>query len=105
MSNGNSIDLQKFQREEMRWRVLRVLEASRGIPCVEEIILRTVSDVKMTVSLEDVRRELLYLEDKGLVSIEDKTAENWYASLTAQGVDVVEYTVPAPAGVGRPARR
>lgn len=101
---NNDIDFQRIQREETRWRVLRVLEASKGVACIDTIILRTVAAATPNITLGEVRREMQYLEDKGLISLEDKHASNWYASLTAQGLDVVEYTIPAPPGVGRPAR-
>ena len=40
--------------------------------------------------------------DRGLLEIQGEDHETWYARLTASGVDVVEYTAPAPAGIARP---
>ncbi|MGH7917942.1 MAG: hypothetical protein ACREQE_10760, partial [Candidatus Binataceae bacterium] len=84
------------------WRMLRVLDAGRPIPVSENIIWRVLNDIKLPLPMTSVRRELDYLRKLGLAEIEDEDGENWYAKLTARGVDVVEYTVAAPPGVGRP---
>ena len=56
----------------------------------------------LSLSLNTVRRELAYLRDLGLVELEGENAETWFAKLTSNGVDVVEYNFPSPAGVARP---
>ena len=97
-----SIDLQQKQREEARWRILRVLDAGRPFACNESIIWRTLHDVKLPFTLMEVRRELAYLRDLLLVEILDQKTDLWAAKLTATGVDVVEYTIAAPPGIARP---
>jgi len=101
MSNG-TMDLEQKQREEARWRILRVLDAGRPIAVSENIVWRVLHDIRLPMSVSSVRREIDYLRDLGLVEIEGENSESWYAKLTAMGVDVVEYTVVAPAGVARP---
>jgi hypothetical protein len=96
------IDLQQKQREESRWRILRVLDAGRPFGCSETIVWRILHDVKLPCTLMEVRRELAYLRDLVLVEILDEGTELWAARLTANGVDVVEYTIPAPPGIARP---
>jgi hypothetical protein len=100
MSDG--IDLEQKQREEARWRMLRVVDAGRPIAVSEQIIWRVLADIKIALSLNTIRRELAYLRDLGLVELEGEGSETWFAKLTASGVDVVEYNFPAPAGVARP---
>ena len=100
MSDG--IDLEQKKREEARWRILRVIDAGRPIAVSEQIIWRVMLDIKLALSLNAVRRELAYLRDLGLVELEGEDAETWFAKLTANGVDVVEYNFPSPAGVARP---
>jgi DNA-binding transcriptional ArsR family regulator len=100
MSDG--IDLEQKNREEARWRMLRVIDAGRPIAVSEQIIWRVLTDIKLVLSLNAVRRELAYLRDLGLVELEGEGAETWFAKLTANGVDVVEYNFPSPAGVARP---
>lgn len=100
--SGGGIDLEQKQREEARWRILRVLDAGRPIAVSENIVWRVLNDVRLPIGMTGVRRELDYLRDLTLVEIEGEATETWYAKLTAAGVDVVEYTTEAPAGVARP---
>jgi len=100
MSDG--LDLEQRQREEARWRILRVVDAGRPIAVSEQIVWRVLSDIKLALSLNQLRRELAYLRDLGLVELEGEECDLWFAKLTARGVDVVEYTAKAPASVARP---
>jgi hypothetical protein len=98
----DGIDLEQKNREEARWRMLRVVDAGRPIAVSEQIIWRVLADIKLSLSLNTVRRELAYLRDLGLLELEGEGSETWFAKLTASGVDVVEYNFPSPAGVARP---
>ena len=98
----DGIDLEQKNREEARWRMLRVVDAGRPIAVSEQIIWRVLADIKLSLSLNTVRRELAYLRDLGLLELEGESGETWFARLTASGVDVVEYNFPSPAGVARP---
>ena len=100
MSGG--LDIEQKQREEARWRILRVLDAGRPIAVSENIIWRVLHDVRLPLSISSVRRELDYLRNLGLNQIEGEDTGTWFGKLTALGVDVVEYTVEAPLGVARP---
>lgn len=100
----DDIQLERYQREEMRWRILRTLDAGRPISVPEPLITRTLADIDLPATITSVRRELAYLEASGLVSIIDRDRSMWRAELTAAGVDVVEYTVKAPAGIARPSQ-
>ena len=98
------MDLGQKQREEARWRILRILDAGRPIGVSESIILRVLYDVALPIGPAGVRRELDYLRHLKLAEIEEYDDEGWVAKLTASGVDLVEYTVQAPPGVARPKR-
>jgi len=100
MSDG--LDLEQRLREEARWRILRVVDAGRPVAVCEQIVWRVLTDIKLGLSLNQVRRELSYLRDLGLLELEGEDSDIWFAKLTALGVDVVEYTAKAPAGVARP---
>jgi hypothetical protein len=100
MSEG--LDLEQRQREEARWRILRVVDAGRPIAVSEQIVWRVLTDIKILLSLNQLRRELAYLRDLELVELEGEECDIWFAKLTAHGVDVVEYTAKAPASVARP---
>jgi hypothetical protein len=98
------IDLEKAQREEARWRILRALDAGRPRPVSETIILRLLKDIKLPITPHGLRRELDYLEDRKLVQIQGKEDPTWMAELTRYGVDIVEYTIPCEPGISRPAK-
>ncbi len=99
---ADGIDLEQKQREEARWRILRVVDAGRPSVVSEQIIWRVLADIRIALSLNELRRELAYLRDLGLVELEGEDSVTWFARLTASGVDVVEYNQTAPAGIARP---
>lgn len=99
---ADGFDLEQKQREDARWRILRVVDAGRPSAVSEQIIWRVLADIRLPFSLIVVRRELSYLADLGLVELEGQDGGVWFARLTACGVDVVEYNQAAPAGVARP---
>ena len=98
----NEVDLERAQREEARWRILRALDAGRPMPVSESVIWRTLTDATVPASPQQVRRELVYLQEKLLLSILNREGPTWSAQLTAHGTDVVEYTVECPPGINRP---
>jgi hypothetical protein len=100
MTDG--IDLEQKQREEARWRIMRVIDAGRPIAVAESIIWRVLVDIQLPFSLNAVRRELTYLRDLGILELQGEDSDTWSARLTAHGVDVVEYNGKAPAGIARP---
>jgi hypothetical protein len=100
--SGGIRDLEQKQREEARWRILRVLDAGRPIAVSENIVWRVLHDIRLPLTITGLRREIDYLRNLGLAEIEGQETETWLAKLTAYGVDVVEYTREAPPGVARP---
>ena len=98
----HEIDLDKAQREETRWRILRALDAGSPSAVAETVLYRALADIDLPLTPHGLRRELDYLRDCGLVTLECEETPTWMASMTAQGVNVVEYATPAPAGISRP---
>ncbi|MBW7998492.1 MAG: hypothetical protein FVQ81_18350 [Candidatus Glassbacteria bacterium] len=96
------VDLEKARREETRWRILKALDAGRPHSVTEALLLSVLDDVHLSVTELELRRELDYLEDRGLVHIHGKDDNDWQADLTRDGVDVVEYTVSVEPGIARP---
>lgn len=96
------IDIEQKQREEARWRILRLVDAGRPVPVSEQVIWRVLGDINLSFSLNQLRRELSYLHDLTLIELSGEDSDTWFARLTAGGVDVVEYNAKAPAGVARP---
>ncbi len=96
------MDLEQKQKEDARWRILRILDSGRPVGVNEDIISRVLHDVKLPLTMQGLRRELAYLRDLGLIEIEGDDGEVWGGKLTALGVNIVEYTVEAPPGIARP---
>ena len=96
------MDLEKTQRETLRWRILQTLDVGRPYPVSEDVLTTTVSGDDMPITQRELRRELDYLEDRKLLSIKGKDTAIWSAELTHYGVDVVEYTVECFPGIARP---
>lgn len=101
--SGGEIDIEQKRREVARWAILRILDAGRPIGVNGAVILRVLAGQRLLHSAAEVRREFSYLRDRGLIEIEDEESEEACAGrLTSAGVNVVEYSAPAPAGVARP---
>ena len=94
--------LERARRETARWRILRILDAGRPARVSEQVILMALNDAEVELTPAALRRELDYLRDRGLVVLHDERTETWRASLTREGVDVVEYTVECEPGIARP---
>lgn len=96
------IDLEKQRREQLRWLILATLDAARPIGANEHLVLSTVREVLSDVTPRALRRELDYLEERGLVKLAHKDTPTWHAELTRDGIDIVEYTVECDPGIARP---
>lgn len=96
------MDIEKQKREQLRWLILETLNAARPIGANEGLVLQTVNDVQGGVTMIELRRELDYLEERGLVKITGKDSPVWHAELNRDGIDVVEYTVSCDPGIARP---
>jgi hypothetical protein len=100
----SEIDLGKIQRESARWRILRILDAGRPLPVSEHTVLLALNDAKLSLTMQELRRELDYLDDRKLLRILDVHTSHWSAELTHYGVDLVEYTVDCLPGIARPSK-
>lgn len=98
------VDVAKVRREMMRWNIILTLNNARPIGAAEELILSVVQAISPDATPVEVRRELSYLEGRGLVKIEDAHTGHWFAELTHIGVDLAEYTAECDPGIARPAK-
>ncbi|AJQ47939.1 MULTISPECIES: hypothetical protein [Pseudomonas] len=99
-----NIDPAKTRRESMRWLVLLTLNTSRPIDPHEAVVLSTVQGMYPDATALELRRELDYLSDRSLVTIEKSPSGPWVAGLTSLGVDIAEYTVDCRPGIARPVK-
>ncbi|MBS0457453.1 MAG: hypothetical protein JSS44_09020 [Proteobacteria bacterium] len=98
----DGIDLQKRRREHIRWLVLRALDNARPIGFPENPLLEIVRAFYEDASRHELRRELDYLEDRGLIAIAERHTGHWRAELQRHGVDIVEYAIECEPGIARP---
>ncbi len=98
----SEIDLRKAEREHVRWLILSALNSARPFGTTDEIVHSAIVAVPIPFTLMEIRRELDYLEEGALIEISGRDRPNWFAKLTRDGIDVVEYTVDCHPGIARP---
>ncbi len=97
-------DLAKVRRESLRWLILLTLNNARPIGAFEEVVLTVAQSVHPDATALEVRRELDYLHDRDLVTLDKQPSGRWHAELTRHGVDIAEYTVDCQPGIARPVK-
>ena len=98
------IDAAKIRRESMRWYILLTLNNARPVNPHEALVLSTIQGIYSDATQHEVRRELEYLKDRSLVTIDKQPSGVWVTGLTHYGVDIAEYTIECNPGIARPAR-
>lgn len=96
------MNLEKFRREEIRWRILRIADAGRPIGVTETQTYRVLHDCGFVLGPAELRREVEYLKTKDLIEFALKKDGTWWLKLTAVGIDFVEYATPDLLGIDRP---
>lgn len=97
------VDIEKAQREQTRWIILNTTHISGAAGTSEGTIATVLTNLKLWRGPDHLRRELDYLEQRELITIEGRTmAPQWGVKLTRHGYDVAEYTVECEPGIGRP---
>lgn len=96
------VDFLKALREQIRWIALDAVQHGRPYPVAEPLILGAIQGIPVQCTALELRRELDYLEDRGLVQIRRLEGAPWTVELTRTGMDVVEYTVDVEPGISRP---
>ena len=81
---------------------LLAINAGQDIGVTDAMVLAVVRVAHPETTVQFVRKELGYLEQRGLVTLERPPVRPWRAKLTARGRDVVDYTVDCAAGIDRP---
>jgi predicted component of type VI protein secretion system len=97
-----SIDHARVRRESIRWFLLVAANVSRPQGVYVEGMLPVVRAVYADATENEVKRELDYLEDRGLVKIQRDGMDRWFVDLTRHGIDLVEYTTQVEPGIARP---
>lgn len=98
----NPAILAKVRRETMRWLILHTLNYARPQGMYSEALLPIIQAVYKDATQHELRRELDYLEERDLVSIEKDPLDRWALNLKRYGIEVAEYTCPCDPGIARP---
>lgn len=96
------MNFEQSKKEHVRWLILLTLDHARPIGASEGLLLSTIQTVPMQLTMMELRRELDYLQGKGLVELKGKEMSRWHARLSSNGVDFVEYSLPSVSGIARP---
>ena len=99
----SALDLGRAHRETLRWVLLTALWHSRPYGAREDLLSLCAADAGVSATMDEVRRELGWLESHGLATV-DRKGPVWAAMLSAHGEDVYDYRAEAPAGLARPPR-
>ncbi len=98
----NAAQIAKARREAMRWFLLQGIYVSLPEGMYTEALLPIIQSVYADATHHEIRKELDYLEERGLAKIKRDPTDRWFVDLTRAGVDVVEYTVECDPGINRP---
>jgi len=94
------IDLKRIVRESVRGAMLWTLHLARAFGANEDTLQQVIYRSGYGLSDMEIRRELEYLELRGLVEIGRPTdSPFWWVKLTRNGIDVQERTVPCDPGI------
>lgn len=93
--------VEKTQREVLRWRILQTLNISAPYDLGEDILMQVAGSDRPLTQF-DIRRQLDYLETRGLLTTSNRESPTWDAKLTRHGVDLVEYEIDCEPGIARP---
>ncbi|MBC7215655.1 MAG: hypothetical protein H5U28_10705 [Burkholderiaceae bacterium] len=95
-------DPQRIRREHLRWLVILTLNNARPLGASEGPILAVAQAEYPDATPLELRRELDYLHDRQLISVDKQPSGRWHAELTREGVDLAEYTTQCEPGIARP---
>ena len=84
------IDTAKVRRESMRWNILLILNNARPVGAYEELVLATLQSIYPDATALELRRELDYLADRELVTLNKEPSGRWFAELNRHGIEVAE---------------
>ena len=88
----------------IRWDILRTIHTGQRHGATDKIVYNTLAPDYLSVTMDFVRNQMVYLETRELVSIRRSEDEPWRGHLTRIGWDLVEYRIPCEAGIRRPPR-
>ncbi|WGM05981.1 hypothetical protein [Arsenophonus nasoniae] len=98
------IDTEQARREGLRWVLLQVVNKARPYPANDRLLFDVGHALYPDLTLMELQKELLFLEGLRLVRLTRPPARSWTATLTPEGVNLVEYVTDDIPGIARPAK-
>lgn len=97
-------DLSGARKADVRWQLMRALEVGAPSMLNQSLLLTVIRALYPDANDREIRRELDYLEKRGLVKVDKGPDESgpWRAELTRDGFDVALYTATCDPGIARP---
>ena len=99
-----SVDLLKTRRAGMRWHLMNALDKARPIGAVDVLLLDVMRELYPDTTANELHSQMDYLQRQNMIDIHRQPTGHWHGCLTADGVDVVEYTSDCPQGIARPVK-
>lgn len=90
------------RREGLRWNILKMLHMSAPYTAGESQIINVMRGIYADISPDELRKQLDYLADRGLIDVVKAPHGQWFADIGRFGTDIVEYTVDCDPGIARP---
>ena len=97
------LHFQDARRKNIRWRILKICDTSRGVRLSEDLMLSVLNDVDLDASPGELRKEASFLEKKNLIEITKEKGGQSY-EITGDGTEIVEYDADCPKSIGRPVK-
>ena len=95
-------DFASYMMEHVRLTVLRVLAQAPGYMANDSVLSQAVQTMGLPCTRDQLRHQLAWLAEQGLIVLEKATATLDVARITERGVDVAFGRATVP-GVQRPA--
>lgn len=102
MSAEMVASMARARREQIRWYLIVALNVSRPAGAPVPLLLNVVQATYDDATELEIKRELDYLLDRELVTIDKDPRDRWHCELTRIGVDLAEYTIACEPGIARP---
>jgi predicted MarR family transcription regulator len=90
--------VEQAKTEEFRWRLLKLAHIAGLRGLTDGLVLRALGDFLPGLDFEQIHQALAYLEDKGLVEVQRRSAQ-WSYTITALGTDCCEGNTECPVGI------
>ncbi len=81
------------RRKDIRVIAFAAIDAGHPIGANESLILRVLGNVAIACSESELRRELCYLEDKGIIRLDRLDGAPWLARLVGPATGIAEGNV------------